>query len=106
MGHEIYRFGIPFLGHHYCIISLSDLPRSKEEYFQKKIYKFYTFYPKLTSLGGGGMEFTISCLLTLQMLHNKFGKDWQSFLRRDVNTQQMLHDHGSQPIDSGDLKIV
>ena len=35
------------------------------------------FTPKLPLLGVRGvMKFTKSCLLTLQMLHTKFGKDW------------------------------
>ena len=60
-GHESYNFGRPFLGHHHYIYSLSDLCGSKEEDFYPKNY-----FP----LGSGAvMKFTISCLLTLQMLH-------------------------------------
>ena len=36
MTYEIYNFGTPFLGHHYYILSLSDLCMGKEE---KKILK-------------------------------------------------------------------
>ena len=38
---------------------------------------------------------TILCLLTLQMLHTKFGKDWPSSSREDVNAWQLkmlMHD--------------
>ena len=45
-GHEVYNFGRSFLGHHYCKLSLSkSCPKWKR----------------------------ISCNLTLQMLHTKFG---------------------------------
>ena len=39
----------------------------------KEIHTLYTFYPKIITRwdGGGGMKFTISCLLTQQMLHNQ-----------------------------------
>ena len=64
------------------------------------------------------MKFTISCLLTLPMLHTKFGKDWpSSSWEEDVNgrctrhTAQHTTDNvGPQPTaighlsDSGDLK--
>ena len=50
-------------------------PLSREEDFVKKYVNFTLFTSKLPSLavGGGVMEYTISCLLTLQMLHTKFG---------------------------------
>ena len=59
------------------------------------------------------MEFTISCLLTLQMLQNKFGKDWpSSSSEEDINGRRKTHDDRRQPIaighlgDSGDLKLI
>ena len=59
-----------------------------------------------SDFGWGVMNFTISCLLTLQMLHTKFGKDWSSsFSEEDVKGRRTTHDDGSQPIailsDSG-----
>ena len=58
------------------------------------------------------MKFTISCLLTLQMLHTKFGKDWpSSSWEEDVNARRTTDDDGRQPraighlSDSGDLNI-
>ena len=80
-GHQINNFGRPFLGHHYNILGLYG-PCPRVEKIFKEIQQFYTFYPKITSRGlGGGMKFTISCLLTLQMLHKKFGQDWPSSSR-------------------------
>ena len=76
-GHEIYNFGRPFLGHHNYIHSLSVLCLGVEKKIFKEIHQFYTFYTKITSSwdGEGVMNFTISCLFTLQLLHTKFGKD-------------------------------
>ena len=42
---------------------------------------FFPLYHKKTlpfRWGGGVIEFIISCLLTLQMLSTKYGKDWPS----------------------------
>ena len=72
-GHKIYNFGRPFRGNHHYTLSLSEpCPWVEKKIFQE-IQQFYTFYPKITSLWVGVMKFTISCLLTLQMLHIKFG---------------------------------
>ena len=49
-GHEIYNCGRPYLGHHYYILSLSDLCLGVEKKIFKEIHQFYTFYPKITSL--------------------------------------------------------
>ena len=55
-------------------------------------------------------KFTITYLLTLQMLHTKFGKDWPSSSWEEVNGRRRSHGR-LQPIaishlsDSGDLKI-
>ena len=46
--------------------------------FLKKYINLTLFTPKLSSLGNGLMKYTISCLLTQQMLHSKLGKDWLS----------------------------
>ena len=60
---------------------VSPLPSSGEKDYIKKA--FYTYYPKIIFLEWGSWNLQISCLLTLQMLLNKFGKDWpSSFLRR------------------------
>ena len=39
-GHEIYNFGRPFLGHHYYILSLSDLCLGVEKKICKEIMYF------------------------------------------------------------------
>ena len=75
---------------------------------------FYTFCPKITSPFGGGHEIynLHYCILTLQMLHTKFGLDWlRSSSEEDVNARRTTVDDGRQPIAighlsySGDLKI-
>ena len=48
--HEIYYFGRPFLGHHYCLIHVCP----GVEKILKGIYQFYTFYPKIISPYDGG----------------------------------------------------
>ena len=75
----------------------------------KEIHKYYTFYPQITFLRVGPMEFTISCPLTVQMLHTK-GQDWTSgSSEEDVNGRHTSHDDGCQSIaidhliDSGNL---
>ena len=56
------------------------------------------------------MKFTISCLLTLQILHTNFGKDWPVVLEKKMLTHE--GDSGRQPIAighlsySGDLKCI
>ena len=66
-----YSFGRPFLDLHYYTLSLSEqCPRVKKIFLQ--IHQFYTFYSKI-GIWVGGHEFTISCLLTLDLLHTKFG---------------------------------
>ena len=75
-GHEIYNFGRPFLGHLYYILSLSDLCLGVE--FKKYIILHFLPPNNLPLKWEGVMNFTISCLLTLQMLHTKFGKDCPS----------------------------
>ena len=47
--HEIYNFGITFLGHHYYILDVSDLCLGVEKKNFKEIQQFYTFYPQITS---------------------------------------------------------
>ena len=116
--HDTYDFGRPLLGHHYhtCNIpSLSNLISPGAEK-TKNYINFTLFAPKLSHLQGGGngwvINFTISCLLTLHMLHiPKFGKDWPGNSKEEhVNVQQMSHNNGREPIaighqsDSADLK--
>ena len=55
-GHEINNFGRPFLGHHYYILSMSDLCLGVEKKIFQEIHQFLNFYPKITPLGGGGHE--------------------------------------------------
>ena len=47
--HEIYNFGITFLGHHYYILDVSDLCLGVEKKIFREIQQFYTFYPQITS---------------------------------------------------------
>ena len=46
-GYEIYNFGIciPFLGHLYYTLSLSDPDPGAEKIFFKEIHQFYTYLP-------------------------------------------------------------
>ena len=55
--HEMYKFGRPFLIQHYYTLSLYG-PRTGAEKILYEIHQFYTFYPKLPSLGVGVMKFT------------------------------------------------
>ena len=78
-GHEIYNFGGPFLGHHYYILGLSDQCLGGEKKIFLRNTSILHFLPQnYLPFGWGIMKFTISCLLTLQMLHTKFGQDWPS----------------------------
>ena len=62
-GHEIYNFGRPFLGHHYYIISLSDLCLGAEKKIFKEIMHFhymtYKATPSIRTPAPGVMKFTI-----------------------------------------------
>ena len=50
-GHEIYKFGRPFLGHYCYTLSLYGLcPRVEKKIFFQKYINFTLFYPKITSL--------------------------------------------------------
>ena len=71
--------------HHYILTdSLSDLCMPKgRDFFNENLLKeihVHQFYntPKLSRSLGMGMKFTVSCVLTQQMLQTKFGKDWTS----------------------------
>ena len=92
-GHGIFYFGRPFLGFREKVLKRNT-----------SILHFFTqSYPYLGQ-GGGVMKLTISCLLTLQILHTKFG--WHCFLIRSRTTdndgrQPIAIDH---PSDSGDLQ--
>ena len=48
-GHGIYNFNRPFLGHHYCALSLSEPCPKEEKKIFEEIHQFYTFFlnPKL-----------------------------------------------------------
>ena len=114
-GHEIYNSGRPFPGHHYSILSLSDLCMGEEKMSFKEIMHFHYIYTTYMATPQPGhheiyilvdlslviitihlfslnhapeqrrgflnkyisftlfTQITISCLLTLQMLHIKFG---------------------------------
>ena len=71
-GHEIYKFGRPFLGHHYYILVFSDQCLEVEKKIFKKYSNFTLFTPNLPPFKWGVMKFTILCLLTLQILYTKF----------------------------------
>ena len=57
----------------YTVCLMYMYTRSREE-----MHQFYSFHPNLSALGWKIMKFTIPCLLTLQMLNTKYGKDWPS----------------------------
>ena len=68
---------------------------SEEDYFKNT--SILHFSPqKYLPLGLGVMKFTSSCLLTLQMLHTKFGKDWPSSFW-DVNGRRTTHYDNRSP---------
>ena len=52
LDHKIYNYGKSSHGHYYYILGLSD---SCRERFLKEIQQFKTFYPKIISLGWGGV---------------------------------------------------
>ena len=85
-------------------ICLLNAQKKKKGIFKKK-YKFKIFYSKnKNSLGGGwggggGMKFLISRLLSLQMLHTKFGKDWPSS-SCEVGHGRMTNDERRTQIDA------
>ena len=85
-GHEIYNFGRPFLGHNNYTLSLSETCPGVEKIFKKYLNFTFFFTPKWIPLGVGFIKLTISCLLTLKMVHTKFGKVWpSSSWEEDVN---------------------
>ena len=43
-GHEIYNTGRPFHGHHYFILSLSDLCMGVEKIFKENVFSLYNLY--------------------------------------------------------------
>ena len=71
--HEIYNFGRPFLGHHWYMYIFHLCSGEIENKIFRVLHQFYTFYNRIFSCWGECMvmKFTISCLLTLQMLHIK-----------------------------------
>ena len=55
-GHNIYNYCEPFLGHHYCILSVSEPCSGVEKKYLLRINQFNPFYPKITSPRNGGHE--------------------------------------------------
>ena len=73
------------------------MPQSREEDFFSEIHQFYTLLPQnYLPLGLRAMEFTISCRLTLKMLHTKFGQDWPSNSWEDVNARWQTPTHSNR----------
>ena len=74
-GSENFQFGRPknslvIITIYLVCVNLVCVPgRSREEDYFKKYINFTLFTRKLPPLGVGAMEFTISCLLILQMLY-------------------------------------
>ena len=70
------------------LVSMNHAPEKRRKVLKKYInFKFFT--PKLPPLGVGVMKFTISCHLTLQLLHTKLGWDWpSSFWEEDFNARR------------------
>ena len=102
-GHEIYKFGRTFLGHHYS---------ESRGNFSFNTSILHILPQNYLPLGWRVMKLTSSCLLTLLTLPTKFNKDWpNSSWEEDVNGRRTTHDHGRQPIarghlsDSADIKI-
>ena len=54
------------------LVCLNHVLDKRGKYFLPKNY-----HP--LGCGGGVMESTISCLLSLQLLHTKFDKDWHKY---------------------------
>ena len=52
------------------------MPASREDGALRNTLTLFTQFISPWGAGGGGHD--ISCLLTLQMLHSKSGKDWPS----------------------------
>ena len=85
---------------------------SREENFLRNTSILHFLPQNYLPLGVGVMTFTISCLLTIQILHTKFDKYWpNSSWEEDVYARRTTYDDGRQPIArvhlsyKGDLKI-
>ena len=76
-GHEIYNFGLD-PSSVIITIHFSALCLGVEKNIFKKYINFNFLSQNYLALGCRVTKFTISCLLTLEMLHSKFGKDWPS----------------------------
>ena len=72
--HEISNFGRPFLGHHNYILNwfVWSMPGSRVKDFLRNTAILHFLSQNYLPFKWGFMKFTISCLLTLQMLHIKF----------------------------------
>ena len=84
---KFYNFGGSFLGHNYYVLKMYG-PCTEEEKIFLRNTPILHFFP----LGLGFIIFTISCLLTLQMIHTKFFKIGKVVLEKKIIT----HD-GRQP---------
>ena len=92
----------PSLDHHYYTLSLSELYSGVEKILLRNTLIFTLFTPKLPPLWVGVMKFTISCLLTLEVLHKgqRFSSSWEG----NINALRMMPDDGHQLIAIGHLK--
>ena len=54
------------------------MPGSREEEFLRNTSIFHFLPQNYHPLGWGVMNFTISFLLAIKMLHTTFGQDWHS----------------------------
>ena len=96
------KFCKPLLGDHYYVLSLSEQCPGVGKTIFKEIHQFNTFYLKITSpYGVGVMRFTRFCLLSLQVLHFKFGQDWRKCKRKTHDGRQLIAI--GHPCDSGEL---
>ena len=76
---EIYKFGRPFLGHHYYTKSVWTIPRRREKNFLRNTSHF-------------SQKYQGHHRLTMQMLHTKFSWDWpSSSYEEDVNARRTTH---------------
>ena len=80
------------------------MPGCREENVLRNTSILLCLPPYYLPLKVGVMKLTISCLLTLQLLHTKFGSYWpSSSSEEDVNARRTTDDDGRQPIAIGHL---
>ena len=68
----------------FYLLCLKHASEYRRMYFQKYV-NFTPFSSKLPPLVVGVLKFTIACLLSLQMLQTKFGKDYLSSLQEVID---------------------